>query len=104
MVFRTERAEARLKTLPAYHISDAMANESPKRDRLLRKLLDKRKARRERLVATNKARATKILAPLLGDKLLAAVEEWRLSQPATMTTEEAVRRLLERGLGRDDEA
>jgi hypothetical protein len=81
-----------------------MTNESPKRDRLLRKLLDKRKARRERLVAAHKAPVTNIRAPMLGSELLAAVEEWRLSQPAAMTTEEAVRRLLERGVRRDDQA
>jgi hypothetical protein len=94
-----------LEGLPdAHRISVDMTNTPSKRDRLLRKLLQKRKARRRSAAASpDLARVKNTLTSLLGSELLVAVEEWQQSQPAAMTIEEAVRRLVECGLMRDEQ-
>ena len=92
-----------LEAFPTRITSVDMTNRPPKRDQLLRKLLEKRKSRRTSGAASpDLARVKNTLTSLLGSELLVAVEAWQQSQPAAMTIEEAVRRLVECGLMRDE--
>jgi hypothetical protein len=87
-----------------------MAPNRGKSDRLLRKLLQKRKARRERqLRAPEQGEAAVPIdaagepefAALLDDPLLQAVDAWRAAQPTKMTLDQATRELVQRGLKTD---